>query len=90
MVQRAPQMNEASSQVNLRQLAGDALSNMRGLTAEEQSQAGAFVLAQARDLGDSRTREMAERALEVMEKFPHFPRPRAAVVMRALESLAKS
>lgn len=30
----------------------------------------------------------AARALEVMAKFPHYPRPRAAVAMAALKGLA--
>lgn len=30
----------------------------------------------------------AVKALEVMEKFPHYPRPRAAVAMAALKGLA--
>lgn len=30
----------------------------------------------------------AIKALEVMDKFPHYPRPRAAVAMAALKGLA--
>ncbi len=30
----------------------------------------------------------AVKALEVMDKFPHYPRPRAAVAMAALKGLA--
>ncbi|MGE0494586.1 MAG: hypothetical protein AB7S38_35580 [Vulcanimicrobiota bacterium] len=31
--------------------------------------------------------ETVERALEVMDKFPHFPRPRAGVALKALKAL---
>ena len=94
MIKRAPQTNNTGAEIvekgsALRQLAGEALTNLRGLSAEEQSAAGAYVLGQARQYGDEKARELADRALQVMEKFPHFPRPRAAVIMRALESLAK-
>ncbi len=92
MVTRAPQNHEVpgdKSASALRQMAGDALTQIRGLSAEEQCEAGAYMLGQARQFGDDQIRDFADRALQVMEKFPHFPRPRAAVAMRALESLAK-
>lgn len=39
-------------------------------------------------LGDCAEASEAVKALEVMEKFPHYPRPRAAVAMAALKGLA--
>lgn len=39
-------------------------------------------------LGGSPASIEAVKALEVMEKFPHYPRPRAAVAMAALKGLA--
>ena len=92
MVKRAPHHNQVENignSTSVSRMAGEALRNLRGLSAEEQSEAGAFVLGQARQYGDEKARDLADRALQVMEKFPHFPRPRAAVIMKALESLAK-
>jgi hypothetical protein len=80
---------ENSESPSLHHLAGEALLRLRGLSPEEQSQGGVYVLNHARQSGDEKTRDLAERALLVMEKFPNFPRPRAAVVMRALETIAK-
>lgn len=71
------------------QSAGEALRNLRGLGAYEQSQVAEVVLRQALQEGSKKTRDLASQALEVMAKFPNFPRPRAAVGLRALDSLIK-
>lgn len=39
-------------------------------------------------LGGCALANEASKALEVMNKFPHYPRPRAAVAMAALKGLA--
>lgn len=56
---------------------------------EVQSEAGVYLLRYLEGRGDSYQRDLVEQALKVMEKFPHFPRPRAAVALRALNNLAK-
>lgn len=56
--------------------------------AETQSQAGFAVLTHLRPACDESQGVLVDRALEVMNKFPHFPRPRAAVLMKALKKLA--
>lgn len=78
MVKRAPHHNQVKNignSTSVSRMAGEALRNLRGLSAEEQSEAGAFVLGQARQYGDERPVTWLTRALQVMEKFPHFPRP---------------
>ncbi|GMU56293.1 MAG: hypothetical protein AMXMBFR33_54390 [Candidatus Xenobia bacterium] len=58
--------------------------------ADEQSAVGRVVLRALLDRADAGQRSIAERALEVMDKFPSYPRPRAAVVRAALKSLAQA
>lgn len=71
------------------QLARVAYQCVQGLeSSEAQSAAGHSVLRRLRDLADEGQRQFVERALEVMGKFPHFARPRAAVALQALKSLA--
>ena len=73
----------------LAELAGKAavmVATLQG--AETQSQAGFAVLTHLRPRCDEGQRDLVDRALEVMHKFPHFPRPRAAVLMKALKKLA--
>ena len=57
-------------------------------SSEAQSAAGHSVLRRLRELADESQGQFVERALEVMAKFPHFARPRAAVALQALKSLA--
>lgn len=82
-------MGNNANNNNINGFAQQALDSMKGLTPEEQSQVGAQALGQAVQFGDPKVIELANKALLVMEKFPHFPRPRAAVVVRALESLSR-
>ena len=73
----------------LQELAGKAATVVATLSgAETQSQAGFAVLTHIRPRCDEAQGALVDRALEVMNKFPHFPRPRAAVLMKALKKLA--
>ncbi|MEW6278867.1 MAG: hypothetical protein AB1758_09610 [Candidatus Eremiobacterota bacterium] len=75
----------------LNQVAGQAARFLEKLpNAEEQAALGKAILRALIDRADAAQRTMVERALEVMDKFPHFPRPRAAVVRQALKSLAQN
>ncbi len=88
MIHRMSEQNIDMAQ-GLNGFAKQALESLKGLSPDEQSQYGAQALGKAIDFGDVRATELASKALQVMEKFPHFPRPRAAVVMRALETLSR-
>lgn len=57
--------------------------------AEDQSAIGRHILRAILDKADLKQHQLAERALEVMDKFPCYPRPRAAVAKAALKSLAQ-
>lgn len=57
--------------------------------AEAQSNAGRCMLNYLRPRADESQITLIDRALEVLDKFPNFPRPRAAVIRRALETLGK-
>jgi len=70
------------------QVAQCALPHLeRFADAHQKAEIGAQLLAQ---ISEGRTAEAPEaaKALEVMAKFPHYPRPRAAVAIAALKGLA--
>lgn len=93
LVARLPKLQfllQAPATVPSQQLAADAVSEITQLpTPEDQSLAGLAVLKALKVRGDAGVQDFVERALEVMQKFPHFARPRAAVALRALNALAK-
>ena len=55
--------------------------------AQQKADIGAQLLANISESGTPAAAEAA-KALAVMAKFPHYPRPRAAVAMAALKALA--
>ncbi len=55
--------------------------------AQQKAEIGAQLLANISE-GASDCAPDAAKALEVMAKFPHYPRPRAAVAIAALKGLA--
>lgn len=76
---------------------GTSLSDLAGLAAAHlvaiqddvlRSKAARHVLTFLQGRGDADQREMVSRALQVMDRFPHYPRPRAEVARRALVALA--
>lgn len=94
LIARLPKLQtllQAPASVPSQQLAADAVSEINRLnTPEDQSLAGLAVLKVLKSRGDAGVQDFVERALEVMQKFPNFARPRAAVALRALNALAKS
>lgn len=58
-------------------------------SAEDQSAVARHILRASLDKADPKQREFVHRALEVMDKFPCYPRPRAAAARAALKSLAQ-
>ncbi|MCA9790602.1 MAG: hypothetical protein KC910_02355 [Candidatus Eremiobacteraeota bacterium] len=71
------------------QIAQRAVFELERIASPEvQSEAGAYLLRFLQGRGDSYQQDFVEQALQVMEKFPHFPRPRAKVALRALTKLA--
>ncbi|MBI3929456.1 MAG: hypothetical protein HY319_28180 [Armatimonadetes bacterium] len=72
------------------QIANQAVSALTMLDSPDvQSTAGQSVLVFLQGRGDSRQQEFVDRALQVMDKFPNYPRPRAAVALQALKTLAQ-
>ena len=74
---------------SLGELALRAAAHLTGIqddVARSQEAWQLLVFLQGR--GDSTQRQLLSRALMVMERFPHYPRPRAEVARRALEALA--
>ena len=55
--------------------------------AQQKADIGAQLLTNISN-GSSACAGEAAKALEVMAKFPHYPRPRAAVAIAALKGLA--
>ena len=93
LVANLPQLQtllQAPASLSSQRLAADAVSEISRLTTpEDQSLAGLAVLKALKARGDAGVQDFVERALEVMQKFPHFARPRAAVALRALSALSK-
>lgn len=72
-------------------LARRAAASLTGIQDDVvRSRAGQHVLTFLQGRGDDGQREVVSRALQVMERFPHYPRPRAEIARRALEMLAQA
>lgn len=74
--------------VNIQTLAQDALDRISPLDADLQCNLGGSILRELRDQVNKNQQDLIDRTFEVMAKFPHFARARAAVVKKALEALA--
>ena len=74
--------------VEIQQLAQKALERLAHLDADLQCNVGGSILRDLRDRVGAQQQELIDRAFEVMGKFPNFARARAAVVTKALQSLA--
>ncbi len=82
---------EAPPGTTLGQLAKRAVFEMERIASPEvQSEAGSYLLKFLQGRGDSYQQDFVEQALKAMEKFPHFPRPRARIALRALTKLAEA
>ncbi len=57
--------------------------------AEDQSAVARHILRACLEKADLKQSEFVNRALEVMDKFPCYPRPRAAAARAALKHLAQ-
>lgn len=69
-------------------LARQALDRITGLDPDLQSNLGATMLRELRDRVGSDQQDLIDRAFGVLAKFPHYARPRAAVIMKTLQNLA--
>jgi hypothetical protein len=70
------------------EVAACALSHLERFSDSlQKAEIGRQLLANIAAGGSALAGEAAQ-ALEVMSKFPHYPRPRAAVAMAALKGLA--
>lgn len=70
------------------EVASCALTHLERLSdALQKAEIGHQLLASISE-GSSAMATEASKALEVMARFPHYPRPRAAVAVAALKSLA--
>ena len=79
---------EAVDQLPAAEVAHCALHHLERFSdAGQKAEIGAQLLTNISD-GDSKAAPEAAKALEVMAKFPHYARPRAAVAMAALKGLA--
>lgn len=74
--------------LDLRGIARETYRNLLDLLPMEQCYWGTHVLLQTGRLGQGPVREHALRGLAVMDQFPHYPRARAAVLMKTLFYLA--
>jgi len=76
---------------SLRDLAGRAQAALTEMTDDSaRSRAGQCLLVFLQGRTEGHQRQTVVRALQVMARFPHYPRPRAEVARRALECLASS
>lgn len=76
---------------SLSELAHQAMVCLTGIQDDvARSKAARHVLTFLHGRGDLDQREVVARALEVMDRFPHYPRPRAEIARRALEMLASA
>lgn len=74
--------------MEIQKLARQALDRITGLDADLQCNLGASVLKELRDRAAGPKADLIDRAFGVIAKFPHYARPRAAVVLKTLQSLA--
>lgn len=81
----------APAGTSLAELARLAAAQLTGIQDDVvRSRAGKYVLTFLQGRAENGQREVVSRALDVMEKFPHYPRPRAEIARRALELLAQA
>lgn len=81
---------EAPPGITFEQLAGQAVDELQKVKSPAvQSEAAVYILKFLQGRGDRAQQELVEQALRVMDKFPHFPRPRAAVALKALGGLTR-
>lgn len=69
-------------------LARQALDRITGLDPDLQCNLGATVLRELRERVGAQHQDLIDRAFGVIAKFPNYARPRAAVVLKTLQSLA--
>jgi len=74
--------------VDIQTLAREALDRISQLDADLQCNLGGSVLRELRDQVSKNQQDLIDRTFEVMAKVPNFARGRAAVVKKALQSLA--
>lgn len=80
---------ESVNQLPAEEVATCALPHLeRFADAQQKADIGAQLLQNISE-GLTSAAPEAAKALEVMAKFPHYPRPRAAVAIAALKGLAK-
>ena len=81
---------ESVHQLPAAEVASCALPHLeRFSNAQQKADIGAQLLTNISN-GSTDAAPEAAKALEVMSKFPHYPRPRAAVAVAALKGLAKA
>ncbi len=79
---------ETVSELPAAEVAVCALSHLeRFPDAQQKPEIGAQLLTNI-SLGHCKEADQAAKALEVMAKFPNYPRPRAAVAIAALKGMA--
>ena len=79
---------ESVTKLSAADVASCALSHLERFSDSNQKAEIGRQLLTGISLGDCPQAPEASKALEVMDKFPHYPRPRAAVAMAALKGLA--
>ncbi|HXE71047.1 MAG TPA: hypothetical protein VNO81_00175 [Candidatus Nitrosotenuis sp.] len=81
----------APAGTSVQQLARVAAERLEAIENDsERSLAGRTVLNFILGRVDNGQKDVVERALAVMDRFPHFPRPRAEVARRALHMLGEA
>lgn len=79
---------ESVSHLSAPDVAACALPHLERFSdSQQKAEIGRELLVQISQ-GSSPSAPEAEKALEVMNRFPHYPRPRAAVAIAALRGLA--
>lgn len=79
---------ESVAQLPAADVAATALPHLERFSdSQQKAEIGRQLLTQISRHGCEHAPD-AEKALEVMNRFPHYPRPRAAVAMAALKGLA--
>lgn len=79
---------ESVSQLPASDVAACALPHLERFSdSQQKAEIGRQLLTQI-SRGTCSNAPEAEKALEVMNRFPHYPRPRAAVAIAALRGLA--
>lgn len=75
--------------MNIQRLAQQTLDQLAHLDPDLQCNLGTVILKDLREQANEAHQVLIDRTFEVMSKFPHFARARAAVVIKAFKTMTE-